>query len=72
MIDPCEKERKEYQSALNEEIKAKDKVDIPLKPLGKETPPLSNKNNIAIWKKKERIRKEKQQALDNCEKKHNT
>jgi hypothetical protein len=44
MIDPCEKERKEYHSALNEEIKAKDKVDIPLKPLGKETPPPSNKN----------------------------
>ena len=72
MIDPCEKERKEYQSALNEEIKAKDKVDIPLKPLGKETPPPSNKNNIVIWKEKERIRKEKQQALDDCEKKHNT
>ena len=72
MIDPCEKERKEYQSAQNEEIKAKDKVDIPLKPLGKETPPPSNKNNIVIWKEKERITKEKLQALYDCEKNHDT
>ena len=37
MIDPCEKEQKEYQSALNEEILAKEKVNTPKKPLGKET-----------------------------------
>ena len=72
MIDPCKKERMEYQSALDEEIKAKEKVDTPLKPLGKGTPPSSNKNDIVIWKEKERITKEKRQALYDCEKKHNT
>ena len=70
MIDPCEKERREYQSALNEEIEAKDRVDTPLKPLGKETPPASNINDIVIWKEKERITKEKHQSLDDCKKKH--
>ncbi len=71
MIDPCEKERKEYQSALNEEIKAKDIVDTPSKPLEIETPLQSNQNNTVIWIEKERITKEKWQALYDCEKKHN-
>ncbi len=50
MIDPCEKQQKEYQSALNEEIKAKDIVNTPKRPLGKETPPPSNKSDIVVWK----------------------
>ena len=70
MIDPCEKQQKEYQSALNEEIKAKDIVNTPKRPLGQETPPPSNKSDIVVWKEKERIRKEKKQALDDCKKKH--
>ena len=72
MIDPCEKERKEYQLALDEEIKAKEKVDTILKPLGKGTPPPSNINDIVIWKEKEKVAKEKRQALDDCEKKYKT
>jgi len=72
MIDPCEKERKEYQSALNEEIIAKEKVNTPSKLIVKETPPPLNKNDIVIWKDRERITKEKRQALYDCEKKHGT
>ena len=71
MIDPCEKERKEYEIALDEELKAKAQVDLPLQPLGVKTPPPSDINAIKTFQEKENIRKLKFQILQDCKELHN-
>lgn len=68
MFDPCEKERREYNQALEEELQAKELIDMPLQPLGVDTPQPSNLDAIRNFRVKEEKRKLKEQELSDCEK----
>ena len=70
MNDPCEKERKEYDQALAEELEARKKVDITLQPLGKATPNPFDPYAVNYLLEKERIKNQKFQALEDCKKIH--
>ena len=68
--DPCEKERNEYEKALEEELDAKQMVDTSLKPIGVKTPPPSDLNALIHLKDKEEITRTKLRLLREYEEKH--
>lgn len=70
MFDPCEKERREYKQAQEEEQNARNLVETPIQPLGIETPPPTNLDPIRNLLDKEEKLELKKKELEDCEKKH--